>query len=355
MSLVSEFNLDHLVEEVAMILHTGRNPAAPTSLTTHRPAAVPSQPTQDDSGELWVVINIEQPNSWRIRSVAGAWRRIVMNLLGNSLKWTQHGLVELSLSEVADQTADSALTHLRVTDTGRGIATEFLKNSAFTPFSQEDALSEGVGLGLSIVHKLVAFLGGHINMRSEIGVGTQVDVYIPSPRRQNCSIVAAPSVEDSIATDPDGLKACLIGFNSYPDLAETPTGIMSPDAKRNLSIQNTLASILMGQMGWRIALAESIEKASGDVAFMAESKFKDIWDGKSLAINPNNRFRFFVVLGGARSSLGDALPPNVIYVQQPYVLKCYRVEITEANLMQIWSQENMPSRRTDQGSFCIAA
>ncbi|CAG8032729.1 unnamed protein product [Penicillium salamii] len=319
MSLVSEFNLDHLVEDVAMILHTGRSPFEHTSLSKKESPPVSAQPSQDRTSELSVVINIEQSRSGKIRSVAGAWRRIVMNLLGNSLKWTQDGLIELSLSEVIDQTTDSALTHLRVTDTGRGIAPEFLKNSAFTPFSQEDALSEGVGLGLSIVHKLVAFLGGHINMRSEVGVGTQVDVYIPSPRCENSVPTTADLAEDAIETASNELTAGLIGFNSYPDLAETPTGIMSPDAKRKLAIQNAFAGVLMSQMSCRISLAESIEKGLGDIAIIEEARFKDTWGGTKVPSTLGSRFKVFIVLGSTSSALDDSsLPSNVVFVQQPF-------------------------------------
>ncbi|CAG8413696.1 unnamed protein product [Penicillium salamii] len=319
MSLVSEFNLDHLVEDVAMILHTGRSPVEPTTLSKQNSPAVSAQSPQERNPELSLVINIEQSRSWKIRSVAGAWRRIVMNLLGNSLKWTQDGLIELSLSEVIDQATDSALIHLRVTDTGRGIAPEFLKNSAFTPFSQEDALSEGVGLGLSIVHKLVAFLGGHINMRSEFSVGTQVDVYIPSPQCENPVPTTADIAEDAIETDSNEFTAGLIGFNSYPDLAETPTGIMSPDAKRKLAIQNALAGVLMSQMACRISLAESIEKGLGDIAIIEEARFKDTWDGTKVPSTLGSRFKVFIVLGSTSSTLGDtSLPSNVVFIQQPF-------------------------------------
>jgi hypothetical protein len=317
--LVSEFNLDHLIEEVAMILYTGRIAPAPASSLAklNSTSDLLDQPVGQDAegGELSVVINIEQPNCWKIQSVAGAWRRIVMNILGNSLKWTQHGLIELSLAEVTDETnADKTLTHLRITDTGRGIAPEFLKNSAFTPFSQEDALSEGVGLGLSVVHKLVAFLGGHINMRSETGVGTQVDVYIPSTRREAHSSPAVQSLDYPLESKDKSLplKVSLIGLNAYPDLAETPTGIMTSDAKRMLSIQNVLAGVFMSQQGWHITLAESVEKGTGDVAVIEESKFLAMRDG-------NSSFKFFIVLGRSPSLLGDPLPTNVVLMQQPYV------------------------------------
>lgn len=327
-SLVSDFDLDSLVEEVAVILHTGRKAYVPaSSLASETAIAALSFQTASritrNGDELSVIVNIEQSSSWNIRSVAGAWRRIVMNLLGNAMKWTQTGLIEVSLSQAAAQTeAEPHLVHLRVTDTGRGIAQDFLRNSAFSPFAQEDALSEGVGLGLSVVHKLVTFLGGHLNMKSEIGVGTQVDVYIPAQRPKDhvpaklfdnaCSI--------GMQSHKDTLKACLIGFNGYPDLTETPTGILSSDAKRKLSIQSTLANVFRVQPGWHIALAESLEKGEGDIAVIEEAKFNAMLNDQSPStMDGGHNFKFFIVLGSTTSSLGHSLPPNAILISQPYV------------------------------------
>lgn len=319
LSLVSEFNLDHLIEEVATILHTGRTIAQPTSLTNQAPTTTSVQTIGGKTGELSVVINIDKPNSWKIRSIPGAWRRIVMNLLGNSLKWTQQGLIELSLSEINDADTDSTLTHLRITDTGRGISQDFLKNSAFNPFSQENPLSDGVGLGLSIVHKLVGFLGGHVNVRSEASVGTQVDVYIPSSHREKHTTAANQPPDDTPEMRSDEFSASLIGFNPYPDLSETPTGIMSSEAKRKLSIQSTLASVLMDQLGWRVSLAESLEKGVGDIAVVEHAVFRDIWNGTSFVNMHGNQFKFYIILGGAGLSSSDTFPPNAVFVQQPYV------------------------------------
>lgn len=321
MSLVSEFDLDQLIEEVAMILHTGRASVEPKSPSDQTSTARSFQIVPEKAGDVSLVINIEHPNSWKIRSVAGAWRRIVMNLLGNSLKWTQHGLIELSLSEATDRTSGSTLTHLRLTDTGRGISQEFLKHSAFTPFSQEDALSEGVGLGLSIVHKLVTFLGGHVEIQSEVGVGTQVDVFISSSCHKSHTITGLQSLHDSSTAISNQLKlrTSLIGFNSYPDLAETPTGIMSSDSKRKLSVQNALFGVLKGQLGWPITFAESLEKGVGDIAVIEKAKFKDIWNGISSVSTPGNHFKFFIVLSTTGPSLAEDQPPNVVFVHQPYV------------------------------------
>lgn len=88
--------------------------------------------------------------------------------------------MEISLSQLR-QTSDSnqLMTRLSVTDSGCGMSQEFLKNQLFSPFSQEDHLSEGVGLYLSIVHQLVVLLDGSIDLRSEPGIGTQEDVLSP--------------------------------------------------------------------------------------------------------------------------------------------------------------------------------
>jgi hypothetical protein len=270
-----------------------------------------------------VIVNIEHSSSWNIRSVAGAWRRIVMNLLGNAMKWTQTGLIEVSLLQVTAQTkAEPRLVHLRITDTGQGISQDFLRNSVFSPFAQEDSLSDGVGLGLSVVHKLVTFLGGHLKMKSDSGVGTQVDVYIPAqhPKEHVPARLFDDASSLGIQRQQDSLRACLIGLNGCPDLTETPTGILSSDAKRMLSIQSTLANVLREQVGWHIALANSLEQGEGDIAIIEEAKFNAISNDQSPSTsNAGRHFKFFIILGSTASSPTYPLPLNAVLMSQPYV------------------------------------
>lgn len=336
-SLISEFDLDDLVEDVANILYTGQK--APETLAYLAGRASPSasmmgldKPPATDGAEKSVVLRVEQPQSWKIRSVAGAWRRIVMNLLGNAMKWTENGFVEISLAKTTTPSdSKSPVAHLTIVDTGDGIAPDFLKHKLFSPFSQEDPLSQGVGLGLSIVHQLVTSLGGHITVQSELGIGTQVDVYVPV---QYLDIIdPAGTVDSAMATEPQPLsnrplQACLIGFNDYPDLRETPTGILTTEAKRKLSIQSTIASVLMAQLGWNLSLAQSIEQASGCVAVIEESKLNQaITDGLFSATNsPSHGFKFFIVLGSTTTlPNNEQFAPNIIRVSQPYVGKFFRV------------------------------
>ncbi|KAJ5689706.1 hypothetical protein N7462_004098 [Penicillium macrosclerotiorum] len=326
-SLVSEFDLGKLVEEVSDILYTGhrapeRQPLGQNSssrLTTGDQLS--SNDEQQD--EMSLVIRIEQRCSWMIRSLPGAWRRIVMNILGNSIKWTKSGFVEVSLFRARNQpNSERVLVQFSVTDTGSGIAPDFLRHKLFSPFAQEDSLTEGVGLGLSIVRQLVASLEGHINVRSELGIGTQVDVFIPvqcvERPASNIEADAALTRQSEIVTPP--LQASLIAFNGYPDLRETPTGTLSLEAKRRLSVQSTLADVFMSQFGWSISMAETLSKARGDVAVIEESMLQ------SETVNPaslkeyaqKHGLKFFIILGSKNLIFDDSLSTSFVLIPQPF-------------------------------------
>lgn len=321
-NLVSDFDLGILVEEVTNILYTGQKalPTADRSVTDPSSHSNDMEPNtrSKTSPATSLVVRIEQSHPWHVRSLPGAWRRIVMNLLGNAIKWTKSGLIEVSLSRARHQSdPHSLLAHLTVTDTGSGIATDFLRHKLFTPFAQEDPLAEGVGLGLSIVRQLVASLDGHLNVRSELGLGTQVDVYIPVQHLEaTSSQKSAAGLESANFSDHPAapLHACLVAFNGYPDLKETPTGMLTVEAKRKLSIQSTLADIFMSHFGWTVSLAESLDKAKGDIAVVEESTLATVGED---ARPMNGGPKLFLVL--ANEPPGKHQPPNTVWMTQPYV------------------------------------
>jgi len=101
-------------------------------------------------------------------------RQILVNLVGNAIKFTEHGGVTADVQ--ADKvTEDEALLHFRVVDTGIGIHPQKQK-AIFEPFSQADGSSTrkygGTGLGLTISARLVELMGGDIWMESELGKGS---------------------------------------------------------------------------------------------------------------------------------------------------------------------------------------
>jgi len=104
----------------------------------------------------------------------GRLRQILVNIIGNAIKFTQKGEVVLRVSAVAAG-KDQAMLHLAVSDSGIGIPAEKL-GSIFDAFSQEDSSTTrkygGTGLGLTICARLVEALGGRIWVESELGRGS---------------------------------------------------------------------------------------------------------------------------------------------------------------------------------------
>ena len=121
-------------------------------------------------------------------------RQILFNLVGNALKFTERGRVDLNVSAVPAEDAHSRRVHFRVADTGIGIPEERL-GDIFEPFRQvENSFTrnyQGAGLGLSIVHRLVGLMDGSITIESTPGEGTSVDVVLPFQTRRTVSSSAA--------------------------------------------------------------------------------------------------------------------------------------------------------------------
>lgn len=121
-----------------------------------------------------------------------------MNLVGNSLKYTERGYIRVSLEQEkirAKASGSSSRLRLTVSDSGKGISAEYLQNDVFTPFSQEDPLSSGTGLGLSLVHQITTMLGGSVQIDSKVNRGTSVVVILPlqAPDTQAMRDTAFPS------------------------------------------------------------------------------------------------------------------------------------------------------------------
>lgn len=108
--------------------------------------------------------------------------QILTNLINNAIKFTRYGAVELRVM-LADQHEDSHLIQFEIKDTGIGISAESQK-SLFNAFTQADSSISrdygGSGLGLSICKKITELMNGSIALRSEVGLGTTVELCLPS-------------------------------------------------------------------------------------------------------------------------------------------------------------------------------
>jgi CheY-like chemotaxis protein len=113
-------------------------------------------------------------------------RQILWHLVGNAVKFTKEGQVEVRASaatlDAKQGDARQAMVSIEVRDTGIGIAPEQLQD-IFAGFRQiENGLSRshsGLGLGLAVAEKLVELLGGTIHVTSELGRGSAFSVHLP--------------------------------------------------------------------------------------------------------------------------------------------------------------------------------
>jgi signal transduction histidine kinase/ActR/RegA family two-component response regulator len=115
-----------------------------------------------------------------VRADEGRLRQVLLNLLGNAVKYTREGTVRLAISAFARRASggpdggEVATFRFEVADTGIGM-TPGQMASIFVPFVQvggEGYIGEGVGLGLAISKTLVQAMGGDIQVRSEVGKGS---------------------------------------------------------------------------------------------------------------------------------------------------------------------------------------
>ncbi|KAG6001599.1 hypothetical protein E4U43_001289 [Claviceps pusilla] len=145
-------------------------------------AANGRRPGSEDSREVSVILSIDARQNWSYFIQIGAIRRIIMNIFGNALKYTARGTIDVSLTQerrCIHRGRKENVVNFTVRDTGKGIGREFLQHGLFKPFSQEDSLTPGTGLGLSLVKQIVSQLHGDVSIHSQTGVGTVVSVLLP--------------------------------------------------------------------------------------------------------------------------------------------------------------------------------
>jgi signal transduction histidine kinase/CheY-like chemotaxis protein len=113
-------------------------------------------------------------------------RQVLLNLLGNAIKFTDYGSVTLKVTvsrESDDISAQSIHIQFQVEDTGTGIAPEQV-DKIFLPFEQvgdTNRMSEGTGLGLSISQKIIQMMGSALKVESQLGSGSVFEFIVTLP------------------------------------------------------------------------------------------------------------------------------------------------------------------------------
>jgi CheY-like chemotaxis protein len=179
--------------------------------------------------DLLVCPSIDLPH--RLWGDAPRLRQVLINLIGNSIKFTKTGRVALTVS-CTDSAADLIRVRCEVTDTGMGIESATLER-LFTPFTQADSSTTrrfgGTGLGLSIARGFVELMGGRIGVHSCVEVGSTFWFEVPlrlsrDPHEPPIPLDASPprlAVLDSSCADQDGLGAMLEALGLRPQVFQS--------------------------------------------------------------------------------------------------------------------------------------
>lgn len=139
----------------------------------------------------------------------GRVRQILVNLIGNSIKFTKEGGVHLAV-DVVDRDGDLVTLRFAVSDTGIGIPEEALP-TLFDPFTQVDSSAtrryEGAGLGLAICMRLATLMNGALSVVSTLGEGSTFTATLPF------IVTDSASGNDLNVVDPlNGLSVNLVGM-----------------------------------------------------------------------------------------------------------------------------------------------
>jgi PAS domain S-box-containing protein len=158
---------------------------------------------------------------------AARLRQVLTNLLGNSIKFTETGHVELKAFS-SELSADRLRLRCTVQDTGIGIEAAALDN-LFLPFTQADASTTrrfgGTGLGLSIARRFIELMGGEIGVTSQVGVGSTFWIEIPLRVTHDADATVSKHglkilIADSGGDAPDCLVAMTRALGWNPRAAE---------------------------------------------------------------------------------------------------------------------------------------
>lgn len=281
LGVVSNFDLAQLVEEVCDTVCTGHtfrkthnisrsaiydqteNTTANGVTTTGRDNAVlqakdrPGRDSMsleaiDTHGSVAVSLIVDPGATWVVRSQPGALRRIVMNLLGNALKYTDSGFIAIHMVQTI-RTPQSISFCIRVEDSGRGMSVDYQKSKLFMPFSQEDPFSTGTGLGLSIVKQIVESLQGAIEVRSAIGEGTSIKISMQLPTGSS----ETTPMQDMLAA-PRVLRG-----TSASIICESDTRSISRGLKTKASMLNACIGL-----GMNISEDSGVETSVAEVDFL---------------------------------------------------------------------------------------
>lgn len=273
---IIETSGDHLLELINDILDMSKIEAGATELRNEsfslcallQEVAGMFKGTCEQKQLLWRA-DTRLPNAAPIVSGdPGKLRQILINLVGNAVKFTHAGEVALRVTSQAD------VYQFEIIDTGPGISSESLEN-IFKPFYQDTAgiAQGGTGLGLTISKQQVELLGGTLTVTSTLGKGSCFTVSVPLPTSQD-TVAMANAIPKHFRLAPQCHVTALIA-EAQKDLrvmlaamlrqigVEVYEAVSGPECLEDLQTQPTQIAFLSMQLPL-LSSIEVVERLRGD-------------------------------------------------------------------------------------------
>lgn len=369
MTLINDVDMSVLAEDVVESVFAGhiyqKVSAQTYELSSSKKETLP----------LTLILDINESENYVFRTQPGAWRRVIMNLFGNALKYTEAGYIKVKLQVMPKSSPTEEYREFRftVTDSGVGMSEDYINNRLFHSFAQENPLSQGTGLGLSIVKQIVESLGGEVEVTSAKGRGTKFTVSCPLKES-----IMSPSFRPTepeqekerhlreVGKRTQGMKVCFKGFDE-----EEEYFVRSLKGKNATYLSKKAIDSLCADWFGMQTCANGPCAAEPDLIIATESVAKVLRAQHSQGVNKANHLPVIVVCNGAASaqSVTAITVPGVIFecIGQPVgphkmakaLTSCLdrranrlidQVHHTEATLQkatQLSLKENTPPQSTD--------
>ncbi|EAT92190.2 hypothetical protein SNOG_00695 [Parastagonospora nodorum SN15] len=212
-------NVGFVTEEVVETMIVGETPYGVTIESHTDEESVGDQSTRvaiASKRSRFIILDITDYRALGFRLSASSYGRLVMNLVGNALKFTDNGYVHISVHS-EDLSEKSGTVVVKVMDSGVGMRPRFLE-SAFEAFRKENQHTAGTGVGLSVVKRILEDVGGRIDISSEPSRGTEVMLKLPLQRLteeegNDPAINPLPIVMSGL----EGRKVCILYEAGNPD------------------------------------------------------------------------------------------------------------------------------------------
>lgn len=213
-------------------------------------------------------------------------RQVLMNLLGNAVKFTHRGEVQL-LVEAVERHSDRVRLQFRIRDTGIGIAADRI-DAIFAAFSQADSSTTrqygGTGLGLAISRQLVELMGGHLAVDSVLGTGSEFHFTIELAVVRD----AAPVVVDELV----GCQVLIVERNralaEYLRDALERVGVQAEVATTGVGATARLLARRDGMVPFDFLLLDSRMPEPGGFALAAQYAENSAWLERIVMMLPSH-------------------------------------------------------------------